>query len=140
MKKKKTIIFLISFIVLIIITLLIFVGIIPNPFLDNRDLVCTRGSLVADHETNTETTITFKIDGTVKEIITKNINVYNSEEQALSEFNSFKESIGKDWEEYISLEKNTITIQDEDTDSYNVEGVVKKDIKKQYKENGYECK
>lgn len=138
--KKKFKILLPVLLIVIIFVILIVLGIIPNPFLDTRDLVCTRGSLVSDHETNTETTVTFKVDGTVKEITTKNINVYNSEEQALSEFNSFKESIGADWEEYISLEKNIITIQDKDTVSHNMEGVLKKDIKKKYKENGYECK
>lgn len=118
--------------------ILIVKGILPNPFLDTKDLVCTRGTIF-DAETRTEKTIKFKWNGHIKEIESKETLIFFEEEQAVDVFSSLKKSIGEDWEEYMSIEESTVVINSKDPISIDEEKMSKKQIKDKYKENGYEC-
>ena len=136
---KKTVKFLLPVLLIIIIfAILIVLGIIPNPFLDTKDLVCTRGTIL-EAITSTKKTIKFKWNGDIKEINSKETYTYDEEEQAIDYFNSLKKSIGEDWEKYIILEKNKVVINSKDPISLDVKEMSKKQIKNKYKENGYEC-
>ena len=61
-------------------------------------------------------------------------------EEAKIDFESFKKSIGADWEKYLSLKENEVIIKDDDIVTSDEKKLTRKEIKKRYEDNRYECK
>lgn len=144
MNKKFKIILttVISILVLIIVYIILIIkGILPNPFLDTKDLVCTIFESYEDSEETFERISKFKFDN--KAIIVsyevEEISTYSSIESA----NKNYEYINEEKYTYVEKKENVIhlisTYEIEENKGYY--GKTKKEIKEMYEKNFlYECK
>ena len=114
----------------LVLFLLVYLTVIPNPFADNKTLVCTRENV----EDTQEYYVEFDWLGNFKKIRAKDYYFFETEEDA------------KSYYEYLtniqinaSIKDTTVlSITDVSKDSFNKES--KKSIKDFYTELGFECK
>lgn len=130
---------LISVIVLIIIyIILVLTKVLPNPFLDTKDLVCKKINDQISFTYEEIVIIKFNNDATVREVEQKEIYVFLDEQEAKDYYE--QESDNKNFNFEIEGNKVTIsnTLTSENKIDYSV--VTKKEIKKRYiEEYSYEC-
>lgn len=140
LKNKKILIFGFSIIILLAtIVILIVKNVIPNPFLDTKDLICTKKTYEVEYESKRVVTIEFDKWANSKNFILSEEITFIESNKAKEFFDKMKKSIGKDWGKKISIDDKKISINEniklEKKDISN-----KKQIKVEYEEMGYECK
>lgn len=141
MKKRiKVLLIILGFIVLIIgiLVILVLKKIIPNPFLDTSDLVCSKEDEQVVWVENQNTVISFDKWGYSKQLDEKTIYTFESEEVAKQYFNSAKESLSGG-SVVLKLEKNNVIFNIGKRKMSEIEKKTKKDIKLKYEGIGYEC-
>lgn len=113
MKKGVKILIGVVLSILILVSIyivLIIKGVLPNPFIDNKDLVCTFN----DHDTSVEEKIIFLFDKNcvVRSYLQKRVYIYSDEKEAKEYYDNFlkKDSsiINTYKDREISLEGNKI--------------------------------
>ncbi len=114
----------------LILFLLVYLTVIPNPFADNKTLVCTREGNFGSIE---EKQIKFDWLGNFKSLMAIEYTTFDTNEQAREYYESALESFDK-----VLLENNVVTtkIKINTNDSFNK----RKEIKDNYIEFGYECR
>lgn len=122
MKNKIKILFPVLLIIIIFVILIV-VGIIPNPFLDTKDLVCTRESDFVTRTRTEKITISFNSRGNIEKIVEEYIRKYQSNEEAKQFYNSIIEDASDDVA--ITIENNTVTETREQTTFENFGGYEK---------------
>lgn len=143
-KVKKIILSIVIFILLVVISLpiLIIKNIIPNPFLDTSDLVCIMGRMEPDVYTHQNVvTIKFNKKAIVKDIKEEGKYTFHDSKTATLFYEEFRNSIGANYKEIISLDDKILTVKINSTDATDdMKKMLKKEIKIKYEEFGYECK
>lgn len=137
--KKKIIIILISIILLIgVYTTLVLIKVLPNPFLDTKDLVCKKINDQISFTYEEIAIIKFNKFAKVKEVEQKEIYVFLDEQEAKDYYEQESGNPSFNYE----IDKNKVTISNTLTsaDGIDYSVVTKKDIKKRYiEEYAYEC-
>lgn len=140
-KFKKIILVIIIFIILVIasLALLITNKIIPNPFLDKKDLICIKTTYEVEYESKKIITIKFdKWAKSEKIVLNEEITFYDLK-NAQKFFDDLKNSIGKNWKEKIDIKDKKVFIINK-SDKLDKEYILsKKQTKIEYEEIGYEC-
>ena len=140
MKNKKIIIAVSAILAtVIVLTLLVLLDIIPNPFIDNRDLVCTREVDYISYIQAEKTIIEFNYKASVKKFDQTITITYPSEDKAKQYYINANSYVDKD---EIKLEKNKVIIYNktnkiEDLKEFDNS---RKKIKKYYEDElAYKC-
>lgn len=132
---------LISIIVLIVIyIILVLFGVAINPFLDTKDLVCTRIFLDLGYTSNEVVNIKFNKKAIVEKIDFSEEVVFEEAASAQTFYVEMQNSIGEDWQKHLTIEGNKVIIVEDVSISTKEEPVTKKQIKKDYEDSLYECK
>lgn len=140
-KRSKIIGIIISFIIMVVtyVCLIIF-EILPNPFLDTTDLICSKVVDTGDFKIIDERIITFDKKANIKLITEKNITEYPNEETAKIAY----ERITKDQDltTKIELQGNQLVGEyiEISVENFKGYGKNKKDVKRYYEiEFDYVC-
>lgn len=139
MKNKKIIIISAILATVIVLTLLVLLDIIPNPFMDNRDLVCIREVDYISYIQAEKTIIEFNYKASVKKFDQTITITYPSEDKAKQYYINANSYVDKD---EIKLEKNKVIIYNktnkiEDLKEFDNS---RKKIKKYYEDElAYKC-
>lgn len=133
---------IVSVVILVIVyAVLVIAKVLPNPFLDTKDLMCNRNS---DCDGICDRKITLTVKFNKKALVTNVIKVdkhdFYEKEEATIFFEEFKEFIGTGWEEYLEINGQQVLLIDNNFITSNENELTKKEIKVKYEELGYECK
>lgn len=142
MKKGiKTSLVIIASIILIVIIMavLIIMQIIPNPFLNKKDLMCAREADQIIYYTQELVTVSFDKWGKANSSEMEVIYVYEDEISAEQDFEELQKDSNGDLKSKLKVDKNKIIITKENENFPNIKSRIRKDIKLMYKEYQYEC-
>ena len=135
---KKRIISIV--IIVLIIIFIVFKIIIPNILL-KTDLFCERISEDnVIYKNKIILTVAFNKKGLVDKVVKNDCFEYNKKSTAEQVFEEYKTQIGKEWENFIKLDNQTIIFIDNNFIVSDEKKLNKKLIKKRYEDLGYECK